>query len=76
MHVSLKYAEEHFTDLAAAASNGEEVEISLPGKPAVFLAPRPSESTFAPSKRRRAGCPIHGVLPWVCIRAEVSIRLA
>jgi antitoxin (DNA-binding transcriptional repressor) of toxin-antitoxin stability system len=49
MKVSVQYAEEHFADLATAASQGEEVEISCPGdvsfrltlvKPAVKMAPR------------------------------------
>jgi antitoxin (DNA-binding transcriptional repressor) of toxin-antitoxin stability system len=38
MKVSAQYAEEHFADIVNAASNGEVVEIALPGKPAVRLA--------------------------------------
>lgn len=38
MKVSAQYAEEHFADILNAASNGEEVEIALPGKPALVLA--------------------------------------
>jgi antitoxin (DNA-binding transcriptional repressor) of toxin-antitoxin stability system len=37
MKVSAQYAEEHFADLLNAASNGEEVEIALPGKPSILL---------------------------------------
>ena len=38
MKVSAQYAQEHFADLADAASKGEEVEIALAGKPPVSLA--------------------------------------
>ena len=38
MKVSAQYAEEHFADILHAASNGEEVEITLPGQPALVLA--------------------------------------
>jgi antitoxin (DNA-binding transcriptional repressor) of toxin-antitoxin stability system len=48
MQVSLKYAQEHLPDLAIAASNGEEVEIALPGKPGFVLL---QWKTPAPFKR-------------------------
>ena len=39
MKVSAQFAAEHFADLVAAASNGEEVEIALaPGKASLRLA--------------------------------------
>ena len=38
MKVSAQYAEAHFADILNAAYNGEEVEIALPGKPALVLA--------------------------------------
>jgi len=53
MKVSAQYAEEHFADIATAASQGEEVEIELPGKPALFLAPRPAARQPTPSGRPR-----------------------
>jgi antitoxin (DNA-binding transcriptional repressor) of toxin-antitoxin stability system len=49
MKVSIQYAQEHFADLATAASQGEDVEIACSGevsvrlilvKPAVKTAPR------------------------------------
>ena len=54
MKVSAQYAQEHLPDLLTAASSGEEVEIALPGKPALFLAPRPTESLPVPPRRPRA----------------------
>jgi antitoxin (DNA-binding transcriptional repressor) of toxin-antitoxin stability system len=42
MKVSVQYAESHIADLLQAADSGEEVEITRPDKPALFLAPRPS----------------------------------
>ena len=53
MKVSAQYAEQHFADLATAASNGEEVEIELPGKPTLFLAPRTAQRQNTPSGRPR-----------------------
>ncbi|SNT40393.1 hypothetical protein SAMN05421770_11188 [Granulicella rosea] len=53
MKVSAQYAEEHFADILNAASTGEEVEIALPGKPALFLAPRPGQQKNTPSDRPR-----------------------
>jgi antitoxin (DNA-binding transcriptional repressor) of toxin-antitoxin stability system len=53
MKVSAQYAEEHFADILHAASNGEEVEIALPGKPALVLAPRPTIRKSTPSGRPR-----------------------
>ena len=37
MKVSAQYAEAHIADLFLVASNGEEVEIALPDKPALKL---------------------------------------
>lgn len=37
MKVDLQYAESHFANLAAAADNGEQVEIARPGKPTLKL---------------------------------------
>ena len=51
MKVSAQYAQEH---LLTAASSGEEVEIALPGKPALFLAPRPAEPFPATPRHPRA----------------------
>jgi antitoxin (DNA-binding transcriptional repressor) of toxin-antitoxin stability system len=53
MKVSAQFAQEHFADLADAASNGEEVEIALPGKPTLFLAPRIAGRKGTPSGRPR-----------------------
>jgi antitoxin (DNA-binding transcriptional repressor) of toxin-antitoxin stability system len=53
MKVSAQYAEEHFADILNAASNGEEVEIALPGKPALVLAPRSTAGKGTPSGRPR-----------------------
>lgn len=40
MKVSAQYAQEHFADILDRASGGEEVEIAVPGKPALVLASR------------------------------------
>jgi antitoxin (DNA-binding transcriptional repressor) of toxin-antitoxin stability system len=48
MKVSAQYAQEHFADLALAASNGEEVEIEVSGQPTLILHQR---STPVPFKR-------------------------
>ena len=53
MKVSAEYAQEHFADILNTASSGEEVEIALPGKPALFLAPRLSSRESTPSGRSR-----------------------
>jgi antitoxin (DNA-binding transcriptional repressor) of toxin-antitoxin stability system len=53
MKVSAQYAQEHFADLLDAASSGEEVEIALAGKPALFLAPRLAGRKGTPSGRPR-----------------------
>jgi antitoxin (DNA-binding transcriptional repressor) of toxin-antitoxin stability system len=37
VQVSLQYAEEHFSALASAVDNGQEVEISRPDKPTLKL---------------------------------------
>ncbi len=54
MKVSAQYAEEHFSEVLDAASNGEEVEIAVPGKPALFLAKRIAGRKGTPSGRPRA----------------------
>lgn len=43
MRVSAQYADEHFTDLLAAADRGEEVEIARPDKPTLRLVLSPLE---------------------------------
>ncbi len=48
MKVSAQFAQEHFDDILNAAASGEVVEIALPDKPALFLAPHPSEP-FVPN---------------------------
>jgi antitoxin (DNA-binding transcriptional repressor) of toxin-antitoxin stability system len=37
MKVGAQFAEEHFAEILNAASNGEDVEIALPVKPANFF---------------------------------------
>ena len=37
MKVSAQYAESHFAEMLDVASSGEEVEIALPGRPALKL---------------------------------------
>jgi antitoxin (DNA-binding transcriptional repressor) of toxin-antitoxin stability system len=54
MKVSVQYAQEHFADILTAIDTAEEVELKRPGKPSLFIAPRPSEPTPAPPKRPRA----------------------
>jgi hypothetical protein len=54
MKVSAQYAQEHFDDILNAASSGEEVEIALPDKPALFLARRIATFKGTPSARPRA----------------------
>ena len=51
MKVSAQYAQEHFPDLVDAAYSGEPVEIAVPDKPALFLAPRPEQSEGTQLKR-------------------------
>lgn len=53
MQVNLKYAEEHFADLASAADAGEEVEISRPNLPSLKLVV--SNDRPAQSRKSRAG---------------------
>jgi antitoxin (DNA-binding transcriptional repressor) of toxin-antitoxin stability system len=43
MKVSAQYAQEHFADILTAIDTGEEVELTRPGQPSLFIAPRPSE---------------------------------
>ena len=54
MKVSAQYAEEHFADILNAASSGEEVEIALPGKPALVLVVRSTGRTSTRSARPRS----------------------
>jgi antitoxin (DNA-binding transcriptional repressor) of toxin-antitoxin stability system len=54
MKVSAQYAQEHFPDLVDAAYSGEPVEIAVPDKPALFLAPRVVGRKGTPSGRPRA----------------------
>jgi antitoxin (DNA-binding transcriptional repressor) of toxin-antitoxin stability system len=55
MKVSVQYAEQHFADLATAASLGEEVEIELPGKPVLKLVTSaPKSPARTPSGRPRS----------------------
>jgi antitoxin (DNA-binding transcriptional repressor) of toxin-antitoxin stability system len=54
MKVSVQYAQEHFADLATAASQGAEVEIELPGKPGLKLVTTtPISRPRTPSGRPR-----------------------
>ena len=46
MKVSAQYAEEHFADLASAATRGEEVEIEVYGQPSLVLVQRHSTVPF------------------------------
>jgi antitoxin (DNA-binding transcriptional repressor) of toxin-antitoxin stability system len=54
MKVSAQYAQEHFADILTAIDTGEEVELTRPGQPSLFIAPRPSEPASARPKRPRA----------------------
>lgn len=53
MHVTLKYAAEHFPDLASAACRGEEVEIAVPGEAALKLVVSGREALSAEREGRR-----------------------
>ncbi len=55
MKVSAQYAEEHFADLASAATRGEEVEIEMSGKPSLVLVQRPSAPPFKRATPRVLG---------------------
>jgi antitoxin (DNA-binding transcriptional repressor) of toxin-antitoxin stability system len=55
MKVSAQYAEEHFADLASAATRGEEVEIELYGKPSLVLVQRHSAVPFKRTTPRVLG---------------------
>lgn len=54
MKIPVRYPEEQFPDIIATAYSREEVEIELPGKPALFLAQHPGASTGAAPRRPRA----------------------
>jgi len=54
MRISAQYAQEHFADILTAIDTGEEVELTRPGQPSLFIAPRPFEPTPTPPKRPRA----------------------
>ncbi len=53
MNVSLKYAEEHLTELLSAADRGEEVRITRPEKPTVKLTLIPTTAPPPTRKGRR-----------------------
>jgi antitoxin (DNA-binding transcriptional repressor) of toxin-antitoxin stability system len=53
MKVSAQYVQEHFADILNTASGGEEIEIAVPGKPALFLATRIATRQSTPSGRPR-----------------------
>jgi antitoxin (DNA-binding transcriptional repressor) of toxin-antitoxin stability system len=55
MQVNLKYAEEHFADLASAVDSGQEVEIARPDKPTLKLV-----VSNAPSDAKKPGKRILG----------------
>lgn len=55
MQVSLQYAAEHLDELAAAADNGEVVEIARHEKPALKLIASANLSRVEPSGRRILG---------------------
>jgi antitoxin (DNA-binding transcriptional repressor) of toxin-antitoxin stability system len=53
MKVSAQYAESHLADLILAASNGEEIEIELPEKPALLLVSKRASSAAAKQFSRK-----------------------
>jgi len=55
MKVSAQYAAAHIADLFLVASNGEEVEIALPDKPALKLVVANPAETLTPSGPRVLG---------------------
>ncbi len=56
MKVSVQYAQEHFADLAVAASQGEDVEIACPGEISIRLTPvKPAVKTTPRRPRRELG---------------------
>jgi antitoxin (DNA-binding transcriptional repressor) of toxin-antitoxin stability system len=55
MKVSAQYAQEHFADLALAASNGEEVEIEVSGQPMLVLHQRRTSIPFKRTAPRILG---------------------
>jgi antitoxin (DNA-binding transcriptional repressor) of toxin-antitoxin stability system len=55
MKVSAQYAQENFSDILTAFDTGEEVEISLPGKPALVLLQRGTPTPFMRMTQRILG---------------------
>jgi antitoxin (DNA-binding transcriptional repressor) of toxin-antitoxin stability system len=55
MKVSAQYAQEHFSDLALAAANGEEVEIEVYGQPTLVLLQRRTPVPFRRATPRLLG---------------------
>ncbi len=53
MKVSVQYAQEHFADLATAASQGEDVEIACSGEVSVRLTPVKPVVKTAPRRPRK-----------------------
>ncbi len=80
MKVSAQYAQEHFADLALAASNGEEVEIEVSGQPTLVLHQRPTPVPFKPTTPRILGEGIgEMVVPewdkWKAIDRELELEV-
>jgi antitoxin (DNA-binding transcriptional repressor) of toxin-antitoxin stability system len=71
MKVSAQYAEEHFADLASAATRGEEVEIEVYGKPSLVLVQRHSA---APFKRSSPVFWVRASVRWWCRRGRSGRR--